>query len=597
MVFMKNKQTITPMSKQKAHPIMRLLRLTRPFIGMLIIAMFCALMVNLAQLLKPYILKVVIDDFLVNKKDQVGWYSISVLALSYFLVVMLGGLFSILQANIINRLSQGIMKDMRTRVFKVIQYLPLWYLDSTSSGRLITRATNDVEALSEMYTDVILNLFKDIVLLIGIVYAMFALDARLALVSFIVVPVMFFIVFLLKKKIKANFQKMKHIIGQINGFMAENISGMKTIQIFRGEREKYNQFLKLNDDYFHTTIYQVRLNGILRPAADVFQTVSVALLIAYAMGKISDGTLEIGVLYAFTTYIKQFFNPISDLAENYTTIQSALVSAERIFDLVDQEPILETLDDGLPIERLAGEIEFRNVWFAYKGEEWILKNVSFKVKPGQTCAFVGETGAGKTTIISLISGFYQVNKGEILLDGININDYKLEDLRRHVAVVLQDVFLFSGTVKENIVLNDDITDTVLEDAIYTSCAKDFIDALPNELEEPVMERGNTFSAGQKQLLSFARALAHEPTVLVLDEATANIDTHTEKLIQQAVENVSKERTTLVIAHRLSTIQNSDQIIVLKYGEIKEVGNHQKLVEQDGYYANLIKSAHANTLFE
>lgn len=591
MKCMKNSPKSNKRSKRST--FRRLLALTRPYIHYVAFAILCVLLVNGAQLLKPYILKFVIDDFLVGGVEQTIWYSIVSMAVAYFLIVAVGGIFSIIQAHLMNKLSQSIMKDVRGRVFQMIQYLPLKELDQMSSGRLITRATNDVEALSDLYTNVLISLFKDVFLVFGIVSAMLLMDIELALVSFSVVPIMFALVLSLKKKIKKNFSVMKHYIGQINGFMAENISGMKLVQIYRAEKEKFEEFLELNHQYFKTAIYQVQLNSILRPASEVFQTVAVALLLANSLGKIENMTLEIGVLYAFTTYIKQFFAPISDLAENYTTIQSALVSADRIFELLDQKGNVEELEKGTSINELVGEIEFKHVWFAYQGEDWVLKDVSFKLKAGETGAFVGETGAGKTTIISLISGFYSVNRGEILIDGININDYKLSDLRRRVVVVLQDVFLFSGSVRDNITLNDEISDVIVEEVLVTSCADTFIKKLPHQLEEWVMERGSTFSAGQKQLLSFARALAHQPSILVLDEATANIDTQTEKLIQQAIVNASQERTTLIIAHRLSTIRHADRIIVLKRGRVVEMGNHHQLMRCAGYYAHLIQSAKEN----
>ena len=306
------------------------------------------------------------------------------------------------------------------------------------------------------------------------------------------------------------------------------------------------------------------------------------------MSKIANHTIEIGVLFAFTTYIKQFFNPISDLADNYTTIQSALVSAERIFELLDEKNSLENLDEGMSINHLNGDIEFKSVWFSYNNSEWILKNVSFKVKKGETFAFIGETGAGKTTIISLISGFYKIQKGEILIDGININDIKKRDLRKSISVVLQDVFLFSGDVKSNVILNDNISDNILNESLKTTCALDFVNALPGGIHAKVMERGATFSAGQKQLLSFSRALAHSPSIFILDEATSNIDTHTEKLIQKVIEEMAQNRTTLIIAHRLSTIRNADKIVVLKHGQIVETGNHDELICLEGYYKDMIQ---------
>ncbi len=581
----KIKKDLKPHSRQS---LRRLLKLTLPHIKKIILAAICVLIVNTAQLIKPYILKLVIDDFLINKSPQSGFHSIKAMAFTYFAVVIIGGVFAFSQANLINKAGQEIMKTLRSKVFKTIQLLPLSYLDKTSSGRLITRATNDVESLSEMYTDVIISLFQDIFLLIGIVYAMVTLNVKLALISFSVVPVMFIIVFMLKKKIKSNFAKMKSLIGKINGFMVENISGMRIIQIFNGEREKKNEFLKLNNAYFKTTLFQVRMNSILKPASDIFQNLSVAIIIWYGMGKIADSTLQIGVLYAFTTYIKQFFAPISDLADNYTTIQSALVSADRIFELLDEEPNLEDLEKGIKLDKLYGKIEFKNVWFSYDNKEWVLKNISFTINKGETAAFVGETGAGKTTIISLITGFYDIQRGEILIDGINIKHIKKKDLRKNISVVLQDVFLFSGDIKSNITLNDNIDDETINMSLKASCAQEFVSSLPGGINHAVMERGSTFSAGEKQLLAFARAIAHNPSIFILDEATANIDTHTELLIQKAISNITKGRTTIVIAHRLSTIRNADNIIVLSHGEIVEMGNHNELISKDGYYKRMLK---------
>ncbi|PJI06838.1 MULTISPECIES: ABC transporter ATP-binding protein [Clostridium] len=587
---MKSTENSSKMKTQKpakSKSLKRLLKLTLPHMKKIILAAICVLLVNTAELIKPYILKIVIDDFLVAKKPQTGLYSITSMGILYFLIVAFGGFFAISEANLINKAGQMIMKTLRGSVFQTIQLLPLSYIDKTSSGRLITRATNDVEALSELYTDVIISLFQDVFLLIGIVYAMLSMNVKLSLVSFSVIPVMLFIIFALRTKVKKNFKIMKKLIGKINGFMAENISGMRLVQIFRGEKEKKKEFLGLNKEYYDATLFQAFLNSFLKPASNVFQNLSIAIIIWYGMGKIANGALQIGVLYAFTTYIRQFFDPVSDLADSYTSIQSAMVSADRIFELLDQKPILEKLHYGIPMKHMEGKVEFKNVWFSYNNKDWILKDLSFTINKGETAAFVGETGAGKTTIISLISGFYKIQKGEILIDGININTVKPADLRRNVAVVLQDVFLFSGDIEKNITLNDEINDDLIEKAVKNSYTSKFIETMPNKIHEPVMERGSTFSAGQRQLLSFARAIAHNPSIFVLDEATANIDTHTEKLIQKAIENITKEKTTLVIAHRLSTIRNADKIIVLKHGKILEIGNHNTLMKEEGYYKKLV----------
>ncbi|MDF2520811.1 MAG: transporter ATP-binding protein [Clostridia bacterium] len=576
----------------RQNSIVRLLKFTVPYLKIIALAAVCVLLVNVAQLAKPLILKVVIDDFLINNKPEAGFYSITFMGILYLLVIAAGSFLTFAQVNLMNYAGQQIISGLRKKVFTHIQYLPLSYLDKFSTGRLITRATNDVEALNEVFTDILINLFRDLFLLAGIVIVMFRMNGTLALISFTAIPLIFLVTNVFKNKIKNNFKTIKSLIGRINGFFAENISGMKLVQIYHREQEKQKEFKELNELYFKSTMFQVRMNSLLRPIIEILQTLTVAILVWYGMGRIMDGSLELGVLYAFTTYVKQFFDPINDLAENYNTIQSAVVSADRIFELLDQKELLEDLDAGVETERLKGEIEFRNVWFAYNDGEWILKDVSFVIEPGETAAFVGATGAGKTTIISLISRFYEIQKGQILIDGININEYKLSDLRRNVAVVLQDVFLFSGDIKKNITLNDSIDEEEIDTALELSCSKQFIEELPEGMQEPVRERGSTFSAGQRQLLSFARAIAHNPSILVLDEATANIDTNTELLIQQSIENISAERTTLVIAHRLSTIRKADKIILLRKGRVVEIGNHETLIQKGGYYKELYEAQYA-----
>lgn len=576
----------------KQNSIFRLLKLTIPYLPQIILAAVCVLLVNGAQLIKPYILKIVIDDFLISGKAEAGFYSVNAMGIFYLLAVVGGAVLTFSQVNLMNYAGQQIISKLRKQVFTYIQYLPLPFLDKFSTGRLITRATNDVEALNEVFTDILINLFRDFFLLAGIVFVMFRMNFTLALISFAAIPLIFVITNTFKNKIKENFKLIKSYIGRINGFIAENISGMRLVQIFHREQEKQQEFKALNDGYFKSTMFQVRMNSLLRPIIEILQTLTIAVLIWYGMGKLIGGTLELGVLYAFTTYIKQFFDPINDLAENYNTIQSAIVSADRIFELLDQEETLEDLETGIPIEKLRGEIEFRNVWFAYHEEQWILKDINLQIAPGDTIAFVGATGAGKTTIINLLSRFYTIQKGQILLDGVDINQYKLSDLRRNVAVVLQDVFLFSGDIRKNITLNDEIDEDEIEKSLQLSCARPFIDELPGGIQEPVRERGSTFSAGQRQLLSFARAIAHDPAVLVLDEATANIDTNTELLIQQSIENISANRTTLVIAHRLSTIRNADKIVILRKGRIVETGNHEELMQKDGFYKELYEAQYA-----
>lgn len=574
------------MNKRKSG-FVRLALLMKPYAWQLIIAMLCVIVVNAADILKPYLSKIVIDDFLVGGRQQKGLYSIAGIGILYFAAAAGGALLSMTQVRIISRISQNILNKLRLDTFGTILRMPMRVLDRYGTGRLITRATNDVETVNEFYSDVFLNLFKDVFMLAGIVAAMLLMDPTLALVAFTGVPLTVILTLSLKRAIKRNFKNMKSIIGQINGFFAENIAGMRIVQAFNRQADKLGEFRTLNSAYFKTTKIQVFLNSFLRPSMEVINSLVIALMVAYGYHRISGGLLEIGVLYAFTNYIKQFFEPINDLAEKYTTVQSALVSTDRIYEILE-ETDLEDADRGTKGGPVRGDLEFRNVWFAYEGEEWVLKDVSFTVRAGQKVAFVGATGVGKSTIISLVSRYYTVQKGQILVDGVPVEDWKLRDLRRGVCTVLQDVFLFSGTISENIDMHSGLPDEEISASIRNARADSFV----NELGGPgasVTEQGLNFSTGQRQLLSFARAIAHNPSILVLDEATAHIDTKTEELISRSIESISKGRTSVFIAHRLSTIRNCDVIFVLAGGKIVEQGTHSELYDKNGIYADMIRA--------
>ena len=570
----------------KRSNLLRLAGMMRPYLGKMLMCGVLVLLINAAELIKPLAAATVIDDFIRAGKPQSGIYSITGLGIAYFLLVLVSSGFSVIQARTITKISQSILHVMREKVFRQIQSLPVRTLDKYGTGRLITRSTNDIETINEFYSDVFLNLFRDVFLLVGIVVVMLALDVRLALISFIAIPVIALVTFSIKRIIKENFKFIKLVTGQINGFFSENIQGMRIIQAFNAQKKKLGEFRELNKKYFKGTMTQVFLNTILRPSMELINTLIIALLVAYSYNRIAGGVLEVGILYAFTNYVKQFFNPINDLAEKYTTVQSAFVSTDRIYELLDDADI-EAREGGYSGE-VDGEIEFRDVWFAYNDENWVLKGVSFKLPKGTKAAFVGATGAGKSTIINLITRCYDIQRGEILVDGVNVRDWNLQKLRQGVAVVLQDVFLFTGTIRENIDMGAGLSDGELNDALSRSDALDFLEPTGG-LSSKVTEQGLNYSTGERQLLSFARAIASHPGVLILDEATAHIDTETERRVQKAIDAASEGRTSIYIAHRLSTIRRSDIIFYLSGGVITESGTHDELMALGGGYARLAMS--------
>jgi len=506
-----------------------------------------------------------------------------------YLALIVGSfILNYIQTVVLQWTGQRIIFNIRQQLFSHLQRLSISFFDKNPVGRLVTRVMNDTEALNEMYSNMLVTLFKDVFILIGIVIVMFQMNSKLAWISLVCIPFVVITSQIYRKYARAAFRDTRVKLARINATLAENISGMKIIQYFRREKQMHGEFEEINQDYFKASWRELMTFAIFRPTIEFWSTLALAILVWYGGGQVLNHGLELGVLYAFISYIQQFFQPINDLSEKYNILQSAMASSERIFQLLDTDDAIKD-----PVKPLAmpapvlGRVEFKNVWFAYVGENWVLRDVSFTIEPGETIAFVGATGAGKSSILSLISRFYDIQKGEILIDGVNIKDVNKEDLRRAIGIVQQDVFLFAGTIRDNIRLAEmSITDETIEQATKYVNADTFINKLPGKLDEPVLERGLTFSAGQRQLISFARALAFDPAILVLDEATSNIDTETESLIQDALDKLTQNRTTIVVAHRLSTIQTADKIIVMHKGRVREIGNHQELLAQEGMYYNL-----------
>ncbi len=561
-----------------------------PYRGWVALA-FCTVMAEaFLGPLRPKLVQVAIDQHIVAG----DWDGLQQIILLLIGVLVVEAALSFVNDYLTQWIGQQAIYDIRTRVYRHIQRQSLQFFDRTPVGRLITRVTNDVESLSDMLSAGVVRILGDLFRIVFIAYFMFMLEWRLALVTLSVMPLMALAVGWFRRKVREQYRETRRQLARLNAFLQEHISGMKIVQLFNREAEELRRFRKINDAHRQAQIKTVFYFALFWPAVQLVSDAALGLVLWVGGMRALEGTLTLGVLIAFIQYVRQFFEPIRNLSDQYNMLQSAMAGAERIFGLLDRDTALPEPAYPVRTERLRGHIEFRNVWFTYDelptdGQEphWVLRDVSFTVEPGQHVAIVGATGAGKTTIINLLLRFYDVQRGQILLDGHDVRAYALRDLRRHIGLVLQDVFLFSGTVLDNITLGDpSISFEQVREAARMIGADRFIERLPNGYFQDVRERGLTLSHGQRQLLSFVRALVYNPKILVLDEATSSVDTETEQLIQQAMETLLRERTAIIIAHRLSTIQHADQILVMHRGEIRERGSHQELIARDGLYRRL-----------
>lgn len=562
---------------------MRLIAYMKPYAHWVIFALLLVLGLTAFDLYRPMLVGDAIDTFGAN-----GDYDVIIAtAIKYAVVLALSFAFNIAQTWILQKTGQNIILQMRKDLYRHIQSLGSRYFDITPVGKLVTRVTNDVEALNEMYSGILVQLFRNIVKIVGLAGVMLVLDVRLAAISFVLMPLVIGLTVLCQKIARNIYRLYRTRLTDINTFLSEHLSGMKSIQIFGRQERKFEEFHDKNTKLYKAFYREMLMYAVFRPLIYILSILSLMIVLWFGSRNVFDEIISVGTLYIFSNYIRSFFDPIQELAEQFSTLQSSIASAEKIFTVMDEDEFIPEVENPKQPDKITGKIEFDHVWFAYDGENYVLKDVSFVINPGEKVAFVGATGAGKSSILNLIGRYYDIQKGHIYIDGIDIRQLSKKQLRSAIGQMQQDVFIFEGDVAYNIRLNDDdITDAQVKAAAEYVNASHFIEKLPQGYHEPVTERGATFSAGERQLLSFARTLAHNPSILVMDEATANIDTETEILIQEALEKLMDGRTTIMVAHRLSTIQHADCIMVMHKGRICERGTHRELLEQDGIYRKL-----------
>jgi len=567
----------------------RLFIFCKPYIGAFYALIFLTLSLSILQPIRPYITQIIIDDY-VSLNDIDGLKKMIILL---FGLLIINAIVMYFHTYLSGWLGQNIIKDIRIKLFSHLQNFKLQFFDKTPIGRIVTRNVSDIETIADIFGQGIASIIGDILQLFGIVFLMFYINWKLTFISLATLPFLFITTYVFKEKVKLSFNNVRTAVANLNSYVQEHIIGMNIVQIFGNEKKEYERFKEINQTHLKANLKAVLYYSIYFPVMELFTSIGLGLLIWYGSNQLFSEEVTLGVLVAFIMYLQLFFRPIRSIADRFNTLQMGVVSSKRIFDLLDRNESIKS-NEKIKDVKLDGEVEFKDIWFAYNDDDYVLKNISFKISKGDSVGFVGATGSGKTSIINLINRFYDFNKGKILIDDKNIEDYNLPSLRNNLGLVSQDVFLFSDTIYNNITLfNDSISEDEVWEAIKKVGAEKFINRLPKKLQFDVKERGASLSVGQRQLISCIRIMLYDPKIILLDEATSSVDSESEIMIQKAISEILKNRTSIVVAHRLSTIKEVDKIIVIDSGEIKEMGSHKELLEKNGFYKKLYEMQYKN----